>query len=202
MLTASMTETYMNEQGEIVSSGPMGGGGGPYPGGMPVEQPSGPGGAVTALLTVGKLLITPLAWLAWSISLYVGTLLLGGRGNFKLVFNMVLLAWLPVALRSAIQVIYILISGQPISNPGLSGLIADPQSLGLTALRGLLQHIDLYFLWTLLLMTLGISVYGRLPRKKAVSLVLACGLILLMITLTPAFLGRVAGGIQNGMLGM
>jgi len=183
----------------MVVSGP--GGGGAYMGEMP-SQPAGPGGAVTALLTVGKLLLIPLAWVSWCISLYVGTLLLGGRGNFKLMLNMVILAWLPLALRALVQIIYILISGQPISNPGLAGLIENPQSLGLTALRGLLSHIDLYFLWTLLLLSLGISVYGRLPRKKAIILVLSCGLVLLLITLIPAFLGKVAGGIQNGMLGM
>lgn len=187
--------SMMGGKGVVVSNGY---GGEVYPG----PQTAGANGALNALKTAGKLLIIPIGWLAWSVSLYVGTLLSGGRGGFKNVLRMVMLAWLPLALRSVIQTIYILISGQPISNPGLSGLVTNPTSIGLTALQALLRYMDVYFIWTLLLLALGISVYGRLPRKKAFILTGACALVLLLVLLLPAFIGQVAGGIQNGMLGM
>jgi hypothetical protein len=117
--------------------------------------------AISALLGI---------WLGW---LMVGGLLhlvltmLGGRGDTMGAMNLVAWAGLPFALRDLVRAAALLVSRQPISSPGLSGF-APLEATGFVAyLAAWLPMIDLYLIWHILLLVLGVRVASSLPLGKA-----------------------------------
>jgi hypothetical protein len=143
---------------------------------------------------------TMVGWLVWAGALYLGSMALGGRSSFGQMFRMVVWTWLPYALRSLLQTVYILASGQIIANPGLSGFVVDnrapveemavaPPSMGQMLLAGLLGRVDLFLFWNLILVLIGVMVVTRLPRRKAVVVTLGVWLLLTALSLAPTLIG-------------
>jgi hypothetical protein len=130
----------------------------------------------------------------------------GGRSTFGALFRMVVWTWWPYVLRGLLQTGYILGTGQLITNPGLSGFVsrapsveemmAAPPSLGQLALSAFLAQIDLFLLWRLALMVVGVVVVMQLRRRKAIAIVLGIWLLLTGLGLLPT----VVGGLFSGMV--
>ena len=146
-------------------------------------------------------------WLVRAGGLYLAGMALGGRSTFRAMFRMVVWTWLPYVLRGLLQTVYILVSGQAIVNPGLSGLVQDnlpigevvvaPPGLGHTLLASFLSRVDLFLVWNLILLAIGVAVATRLSRRKAVLVTLAVLLLLTVLGLVPSLIGslaRQAGG--------
>jgi hypothetical protein len=148
-------------------------------------------------------------WLAWAGALYLAGMALGGRSTFGQMFRLVVWTWLPYALRGLIQTVYILASGQIIANPGLSGLVQEnrpvsemvlaPPSPGQMLLVAFLSRVDLFLVWNLILLVVGVTVVTRLPRRKAVLVTLGVWLLLTAVSLLPVLVGglftRQVGGL-------
>jgi hypothetical protein len=138
-------------------------------------------------------------WLAWAGALYLASTTLGGRSAFGPMFRTVVWAWLPYTLRGLLQTVYILVSGELIANPGLSGLVLDsrsvsdlvlaPPSLGQTMLAAFLSRVDLFLVWNLILLVTGVMVVTRLPRRKAVLVTLGVWVVLTLVGMLPALVG-------------
>jgi len=144
---------------------------------------------------VSSVVARVVGWLAWAGALYLAALALGGRSTFGQMFRTVVWAWLPYAVRGLLQTVYILASGEIIANPGLSGLVgesrsigemvATPPSLGQMMLIAFLSRIDLFQVWNLILLVIGVAVVTRLPRRKATLLTLGVWLLLTALGLIP-----------------
>ena len=134
-------------------------------------------------------------WLVWAGALYLAGTALGGRSTFGQMFRTVVWAWLPYALRSLLQTIYILASGQLIASPGLSGLVREnrsiaemmfaPPDLGQMLVVALLSRVDLFLVWNLILLVIGVIVATRLPGRKAALATLGMWLLLAALSLLP-----------------
>ena len=96
-----------------------------------------------------------IGWLIWSGALYLLASMVGGRSTFLQMFQVVIWAWLPFALRNIVQGIYITASQALIANPGLSGFAGAPApnpsdpfsavpSTGTAVLQSFLGQIDIY----------------------------------------------------------
>ena len=98
--------------------------------------------------------------------------------------------WLPYALRNLIMAAYVAYSGKMI-NMGLSFLVAtgDQTKDAANWLYGLLSQFDLFYVWHLVLVIVGLAAVGRLSKTKATIV----GLIYLAVTtalnLVPALVG-------------
>jgi len=132
----------------------------------------------TIVMPAGIVLIGLWAgWLVWSAVLHFGSTLLGGNSHFGQMWQIVVWTWFPFAVRGLLQTIFILASGKIISNPGLSGLIARPvtatnmvtmaQPPGQLALQALLSRIDLFLVWNLILIAIGVMVTAKFSGRKA-----------------------------------
>jgi hypothetical protein len=153
----------------------------------------------TVFPAVGGVIGQVVRWLAWAGALYLAGLALGGRSTFGHTFCMVVWTWLPYALRGLLQTVYILTSGQLIANPGLSGLVRDSRAVGdvvlaspspgQTLLAAFLAKVDLFWIWNLILLVIGVTAFTRLPRRKAVLLTLGVWLLLTAASLLPALVG-------------
>ena len=146
--------------------------------------------AITALLSV---------WFGWLILgglMHLVITLFGGRGSTAISMNIVAWSSLPFAIREAVQIIYMLITHKLISNPGLSGfnLISDS---GLPLFLGhILKLIDIYLLWQIVLMILGVRISTGLNPAKATIGVIITVLIILLLQSGLSYLGSVLGNLN------
>lgn len=145
--------------------------------------------AISALLGV---------WIGWLILggvLHLVTTLFGGRGSTALSMNIVAWSSLPLALREFIQIIYILITKKIISNPGLSGFSPIGDS-GLPLFIGdILKLIDIYLVWQIVLLILGIRVSTGLNPTKSIFSVIITVLIILLLQTGLSYLGSILGNL-------
>jgi hypothetical protein len=138
-------------------------------------------------------------WLVWAGSLYLAAMVFGGRGTFGQMFRIVVWAWLPYALRGLLQTVYVLASGQLIAHHGLSGLVQNERAIaealsaapgpGQTLLVAFLSRIDLFLIWSLVLLVIGVRVSTRLSRRKSVLLTLGVWILLTALSLLPTLIG-------------
>jgi len=143
-------------------------------------------------------------WLVWAGALYLVGMVAGGHASFGALFRMVVWAWIPYALRGFLQALYILLTGQLIAHPGLSGLVAGEQTVekmltapptaGQMVASDLLARIDLFLFWNLALLVVGTMVVTRLSARKATALVLGIWLLLTLMGLIPTLIGGLVLG--------
>jgi len=146
---------------------------------------------ITVLPAIGRVMLRVAGWLVGASALYLAIIVLGGRSSFAVMLRMVIWTWVPFALRSFLQVIYTLVSGQIIRNEGLSGLVVGSSSpsatlnLGQIILVEFLSRLDVFLVWNLVLVTIGIMVTTRLTRSKSTLATLAVWFLLTTASLLP-----------------
>ncbi len=117
-------------------------------------------------------------WLGWVLIaglLHLGSTLLGGRGTMQGALNVAAWASLPFAIRDVFRVIYMLAAGHAIGSPGLSGFATSAGFL-----PQLLSRLDLFVIWYVILLMIGIAIFDGLSRGKAVVDVLVIILLVLL----------------------
>jgi hypothetical protein len=133
-----------------------------------------------------------LAWVLFAGALYVVGLVAGGKAGYGQVFAVVSWSWIPYILRDFFQAGYIFATGQLIRLPGLAflaatGNAADPLYLALA-------QVDIFLLWHLLLIGLGMAALNRFGRGKTLLIVLVYLLIVIGVALIPALIGPIVPG--------
>jgi hypothetical protein len=117
--------------------------------------------AITSLLGV---------WIGWLILggiLHLVTTLFGGRGSTAISMNIVAWGSLPFAIRAIIQILYMLIFKNLISNPGLSGFSPMGDSGWILFLSQILKLIDIYIIWQIILLIIGVRLSTALSLAKS-----------------------------------
>ncbi|HXV98612.1 MAG TPA: YIP1 family protein [Anaerolineae bacterium] len=138
-----------------------------------------------------------LATLAQATFLYFTALVSGGETTFGAMFKMSVWSRLPMALGALAQAGFIAVAGRMIQYPGLSFFVASGnlmQNAG-NPLFVLLSGIDLFWLWHLLLVVLGVSVTARFGRGKSLLLTLLYAVLFTGVTVLPTLL---FGGMMAG----
>lgn len=128
-----------------------------------------------------------LGWLILSGLLHLGSTLLGGRGSMAGALSMVGWAYLPFALRDLLRIVFMLLTGHAIASAGLSGFAENSAFLA-----QILSRTDLFYLWSAVLMVIGLGISDGLSRGKAV---IAVAAILLLLLLAQAGIGSLLSGI-------
>ena len=142
----------------------------------------------------GKFLSTVVTWLVWAGTLTLAASLLGAP-SLSFGRALALYAWssVPIVIRGIAQSVYMAATKTPIYNAGLSGLIVDqapppmvmgPQrrmpaipTQGEVALASVLGHLDLFTLWHLGLLVMGLMICARWRRNRALLTVIGIALI-------------------------
>lgn len=140
------------------------------------------------LPAIGAVLGVWLGWLVVSGALHLTVTLLGGRGNTLRTANTVAWAGAPFALRDVVRAVAVLASGQTIASPGLSGFAPSEATGFLLFLKLLLVSVDLYLIWHIGLLILGLRAgdAGLPPARTGIS-VTAVMIALLAIQALTAF---------------
>ncbi len=111
----------------------------------------------------------------------------GGQGTFRQAFSVTIYAWYPLLIKSILAVIVILnktaISIFDLQNPILSnlGFLFDPKTQPVQFALG--SSLDLFTIWSLVLMIIGFAAISRLPRARAATIVVVLWLVVKLVSL-------------------
>lgn len=129
--------------------------------------------------------------LAQCAFLYFGSFIFGGDDiTFSAMFTVNTWARIPMAIGALVQAVFVTMSHGVIRYPGLAFLVAngDPMVDAANPLVPLLSGIDLFWLWSLLLVVLGVSVAARISRGQALILTLVYAAIAVGLTVLPSLI--------------
>ena len=121
--------------------------------------------------------------------------LFGGRGTSQAALNIAAWASLPLVVRYIVQAAVMLTSDQLIAGQGLSGFAPAGEGIGSALLAGILSYIDIYLIWQVVLLYIGLRVSSQLPRAKSWLTVLLTVVIVLALRALPAALMAQFGGL-------
>jgi hypothetical protein len=157
---------------------------------------------------LGGVAVLWIAWLVWAGALHLVGTMVGGNNSFGQMFRAVVWSWVPLLLRSMLQVVYVVATGELIKNPGLSGLASGPEPVpgefvappgtGQLALQSLLGQIDLFQIWNFILLVIVVIATARLSRRKAFVITLVVWILFALVRMLPALVtGMVAGSLSG-----
>jgi hypothetical protein len=112
-------------------------------------------------------------WLVWVLvgSLLRLTLTLLGGHNSAAAMNIAAWAGLPFALRDLVRTAFVLIAQHPISSAGLSGFVAAPEGGALLFAQKMLVFADLFTIWYVLLLIIGVRAGNSISMGRAITAV-------------------------------
>lgn len=139
---------------------------------------------------LGKVL---LGWLFSGFGLYLALTILGGRLSSRSLLSLAAWAGLPYALRELVRASYVLVGGQLIGHPGLSGLVATAEP---TFLQAVLGFVDLYWIWHIALLLIGLRSQRDTTAWKSWVAVLVVQLAALLLQAVPPMLAEQLGSLN------
>ena len=138
-------------------------------------------------------------WIGWLILggiLHLITTLFGGRGSTVISMNIVAWASLPIAIRVLLQIIYMLVAKNLIINPGLSGFSSASDSGVFLFIGQILKLLDIYIIWQILLLILGVRISAALSVSKSTFGVILSIIVILCLQAGLAYLGSLLGSLS------
>lgn len=106
-------------------------------------------------------------YLVQALLLFLFSLMLGGRASFKQVFWVAVWAATPFVLQYLVQWGAVLVTGNLVTS-GLAGIFGSGEAAGgLTVWNALLAEFDIYQVWSLVLVAIGLTVVAGISRVKS-----------------------------------
>jgi hypothetical protein len=125
-----------------------------------------------------------------ALVLFLLGLAVGARASFKQVWRMSAWTSIPDVVRSFIQAIAVVVSGQ-IAAPGLAAAFTTAEAASLSpVLMAVLQYIDIYLIWGLVLIGVGVKATSKLSLAKGAACAVAYFLLGLVWVVGMAALGQ------------
>lgn len=138
-------------------------------------------------------------WLSWFILsslLHLSLTLTGSRASNIRSYNLAGWSFLPIGLRFVIQILAMLFTRTLITSPGLSGFISGDLKGFAAFMAALLGLIDVYFIWQIILLLIGVGSLSGLTRSKAWSATAVSIFILMLLQALPGFLSAALSGLS------
>jgi hypothetical protein len=150
------------------------------------------------LTTVGLGLVgIALGWFLRGGFVHLSGMALGGKSPWPATYAVGVWSMLPYTVRDLLQTALVLTRQQVIEHQGLAFLAASGNWLtdSRSLLYGLLGQIDPFVIWQLTLLTVGLSVSGRISFRQAFVLSFAVWALFGALKLIPVALGSAFGGM-------
>ena len=152
--------------------------------GMPVQ--TGESTLEFVMKTIARLGGLWLVWLLFATMLHLGLMISGGNLEQRAIFRLVAWTMLIIAIRTIIQILYMLLSGQPILGDGLSGMLPEVNGQ-LTFMAYILAGVDVYFFAQLVLLFLGFNQSTNLSARKIAMTLFVSAVLILGLSAIPSF---------------
>lgn len=146
--------------------------------------------AISALVSIW------FGWLLFSAILHLSLTIAGSRSSFSSVMNVTAWASVPFILRYIVQLIFMLSTHQTITYAGLEGFSPAGDSSSIQFLASVLPLIDLYTIWQVILVMVGVKPLSGLSSGKVIGVVLLATLISLAIFALPGFASKKLGNLS------
>ncbi len=119
--------------------------------------------------------------------------LFGGEGDFKQAFSATLYAWVPLLIKGVLAAVVILtrktITLNDLANPLRSNLAFAVDMKTNPMLFSLLGSLDIFTIWTIVLMIIGFAALSRLSRAKSAAMVISLWLMAVLFKVGGAAIG-------------
>ncbi len=145
--------------------------------------------AIVALLGV------IVSWVVVGWLLHLLLTLMGGRTSSQQTLNVVAWASLPFILRAGVRIAAMLASGEVVAHPGLSGFVSGEAGTAAIFSTALLSQVDLYLLWHIVLLIVGVGVGNNLSRGKIWIAVLFTVILVMLGRTVPALIAAQFGDL-------
>lgn len=126
------------------------------------------------------------AWLIVGWLLHLVLTLMGGRAPSRQTLNVVAWASLPLGVRHLVRIGAMLASDQLIEYPGLSGFVTGEQGTLAVFAGALLALVDIYLIWHIILLVIGVRAGDTLSTPKVWTAVLFTVVLVLILRAVPA----------------
>jgi hypothetical protein len=136
-----------------------------------------------------------LGWLILSALLHLVSTLLGGRGAMSGALNTVAWASLPFIVRDIVRVVYMVTTRTIISSAGLSGFVLASDT-GTIFLSELLRNVDIFLVWSAILLVIGFQIKDNISTTKAVTVVVSVLAVSLVVQAGLGLLSSKLGGLM------
>lgn len=147
---------------------------------------------------LGALVTLWLVWFLMSSILHMGHFISGSSTDKQGYFNLTAWVMTPIAVRQFVQILAMLISHKTIASAGLSGFIASAGT-GAGFLAGILAQVDIYFIWEVILLMIGVVPLSGLTKTKSWTVTAITLLIIVLLMAIPHFVGSVISGVSGGL---
>jgi hypothetical protein len=145
---------------------------------------------------IGALISIPLGYLIRAGVLHLGSAVLGGRAEFKQTFRMAAWTTVPTLIRSLLGIVVMLASGRLIA-PGLAAGLGADGPISQPVLYSFLSMIDVFTLWSLVLIAVGVAQTAQLDTIKS-TIVTAVWWIVTLVQVGLAWIGQVINSALSG----
>lgn len=144
----------------------------------------------TLITILGTVVGAAVGWLLWAGGAHLGSLFLGGRGQFAGTWAVTVWSQLPRALEQLVSIAYTAIRGAVPAHQGLAFLVASGDLVADSANPAylVLASVTPFAVWSLILLAIGVHAATGLGRTAATILILLLWAIALTMRLTPALL--------------
>jgi hypothetical protein len=136
-----------------------------------------------------------IGWLLVSGLLHLTLTTLGGRGTTTSALNLVAWSALPLALRDLVRAGSMLATKSLIETPGLAGFAPEGAGFNLY-LTNLMRLVDVYIIWHIVLLVIGVSRANGLPVRRAFGGVLFTILVALGLQALIGYFGGLFSSIS------
>ncbi len=140
---------------------------------------------------------TLLGYLICAVVLYGMGLVMGGQATFKQLFPVAAWATLPFVLRDLIHAVMTLVTGR-VAIAGIAGVFSPQEAASLAGLYSILSQFDVFLLWSMVLLGVGVAVTAKLSIGKSIVVVLTYAVISAGLLLALGLAGRALGGLFGG----
>ncbi len=153
-----------------------------------MEERHAPSDQIDQAVKVTKAISTVIAYCSPLISIIVYVLvaailmlafrMMGGEGDFAQYFSVTLYAWLPQVIQSLIVLVVLLTRTDPVGAEGLATLVRSNLAF-LTDMKehavlfGLLGSLDVFTIWSLILMSIGFAHVSKFSKAKSATIVVS-----------------------------
>lgn len=150
------------------------------------------------VLAIGGTVAGLVFLLAMAGVLLVAFKVMGGEGTFRPALSIVAYAWIPQVIAGLLAIPLIIRRGSvapqelPTVMKSNLGFLADPATN--TTLFAILSSIDVFMIWTLILLVLGFSSMSRFSRPKTAAMVISLWVLAVLIKTALASLQSMGSG--------
>ncbi len=152
-----------------------------------LKQFSGMGAFTNIMMIVSPIVGSIIGWLFIALIYWGLILVFGGETNYNKTLTLVIISSVPVLISNLVNMFYTLYTGKLIIHQGLSGLVATGDTFvnASNLLYLILSRVDIFILWGLILLIIGIAISCKMKAWKSILTVL----IVLILGLIISFIG-------------